>query len=281
MSSESQTGPLPYFDYQLRTLDESYIQYFQERIRIEEIYVDSLKRLQQKHRALDSYRDDRSDRVTSLRKAWRELADNNDRELQTRDAFLENMKVEVLAPLLSLKETQERTRKRIKEDLKLSTETHLEYAENMLPRLKRIYLKKCQDVEDYKTEKAISSNGFTDDMVLAKIPSGPQIGSPMPIRPLNRHSSVHQPNRARSPSTSTAFSDLAHQGKRQLNNVRNFLNNDGTKGAVLGKSESAARGVRAKREADEAEKDYRKAVHWLETLRLRRIKTLESGYHAS
>lgn len=29
------------------------------------------------------------------------------------------------------------------------------------------------------------------------------------------------------------------------------------------------------------DKDYRKAVHWLETLRIRRIKTLEGGYNVS
>lgn len=29
------------------------------------------------------------------------------------------------------------------------------------------------------------------------------------------------------------------------------------------------------------DKDYRKAVHWLETLRIGRIKTLEGGYNVS
>ena len=60
----------------------------------------------------------------------------------------------------------------------------------------------------------------------------------------------------------------------------------------------ALRSTRAKREADDAgdvhtlihftsstelglDKDYRKAVHWLETLRIRRIKTLEGGYNVS
>ena len=30
-----------------------------------------------------------------------------------------------------------------------------------------------------------------------------------------------------------------------------------------------------------SDKDYRKAVHWLETLRIRRVKTLEGGYNVS
>jgi hypothetical protein len=44
-------------------------------------------------------------------------------------------------------DSQERTRKRIKEDIKDSGVAYGDYAENMLPKLKRSYLKKCQDVE--------------------------------------------------------------------------------------------------------------------------------------
>lgn len=31
--------------------------------------------------------------------------------------------------------------------MKLSIQTHADYAENVLPKLKRAYIKKCQDVE--------------------------------------------------------------------------------------------------------------------------------------
>ena len=44
-------------------------------------------------------------------------------------------------------EEQERIRKRIREDVKDAITAHSEYAENTLPRLKRNYLKKCQEVE--------------------------------------------------------------------------------------------------------------------------------------
>ena len=46
-----------------------------------------------------------------------------------------------------MKETQDRTRKRIKEDIKDSTLAYQEYADHNLPRAKRAYLKKCQEVE--------------------------------------------------------------------------------------------------------------------------------------
>jgi hypothetical protein len=79
-----------------------------------------------------------------------------------------------------------------------------------------------------------------------------------------------------------------------------FLDKGGgtVKDSLGGRENQALRTVRAKRELDEAgqlilysllisftppfiDKEYRKGVHWLETLRLRRTKTLESGYKAS
>jgi hypothetical protein len=85
------------------------------------------------------------------------------------------------------------------------------------------------------------------------------------------------------------FSDLFNaeavsSGKRQLNQLRGFLEKNNTVKEVKetfagGKSENLSlRNVRTKREADEADKEYRRGVHWAETLRLRRIRILEAGY---
>jgi len=49
--------------------------------------------------------------------------------------------------MIFFQETQERTRKRIKEDLKDSTSAYNEYAEVILPKLKGRYLKKFTEVE--------------------------------------------------------------------------------------------------------------------------------------
>jgi hypothetical protein len=112
------------------------------------------------------------------------------------------------------------------------------------------------------------------------IPSRPTVTAPQPLRALDRRpSGSHHTTRNRSPSSSTAFSDLAHQGKKQLNQLIGFLDKGGSAKDGLGNRENAAlRTVRAKRDADEADRDYRKGVHWLETLRLRRTKILEGGY---
>jgi len=104
--------------------------------------------------------------------------------------------------------------------------------------------------------------------------------SPQPLRPLDRNPSGGGP-RNRSPSGSTtAFSDLAQHGKKQLNQLITLLDKEGGIRGSSRNADIALRSTRAKREAEDADKDYRKAVHWLETLRIRRVKILEGGYNS-
>ena len=66
------------------------------------------------------------------------------------------------------------------------------------------------------------------------------------------------PPRARSPSATgagTTLSDLAHQGKRQLNNLMSLIEaKSGVKDKQDTRSEQALKGVKAKRDADDAGK---------------------------
>ncbi|KAI0651503.1 hypothetical protein C8Q79DRAFT_39833 [Trametes meyenii] len=278
------------FDMHLKVLSESYLAFFQERKRIEEQYVAALLKLHRKSKSIDTYLDDRIE-LSTTRVAWAEIIDNVEREVSTRSAFLENLGSHVIEPLATFKEEQERIRKRIRDDLKDAMTAHTEFAENDLPRLKRTYLKKCQEVEEYRNAAAaapLSPTSPPDNQMppLSKPQSQgangarPVVTAPQPLRPLDRRpsSSAHASrNRSPSASTSTALQDLAHQGKKQLNQLMTFLD----KGGNIkdgGRSDNALRSVRAKREADEADKEYRKAVHWLETLRIRRVKILESGF---
>ncbi|KAJ6604252.1 RhoGAP domain-containing protein [Mycena vulgaris] len=255
-------GPVPLFDLHLRVLTDSFISFFQERKRIEESYVDSLSKLHKKIKSIDAFLDDRTD-LSTTRSAWNEVRDNVDRESQARQAFLSTLTVDVINPLTSLRETQDRTRKRIKEDLKESGIAYNDFAENGLPRLKAKYARKFAEVEESKRAAAaappLSPTPLTASGTEHANPKAAQPG--VPLRPSGRN---------RSPSSSTAFSDLAQQGKKQLNQLRGFLEKSGT-------VKDGGRETHALK-ADEADKEYRNGVHWLETLRLRRIKTLENGY---
>ncbi|KAK7064562.1 Rho GTPase-activating protein 27 [Favolaschia claudopus] len=290
-------GPVPAFEIHLRVLNDSFIAFFQERKRIEESYVDSLLKLHKKIKSIDAYLDDRTD-FSTTRRAWTEVRDNIDRESQARQAFLSTLTVDVINPLTSLRETQERTRKRIKEDLKDSGSAYNDFAENGLPRLKARYAKKFAEVEDSKRAAAaaplsplsptpIIASGAEHAAPKPTVPGVPlRVTSPQPLRALERRASGSAPKaRDRSPSGtggSTTFADLAQHGKKQLNQLRGLLEKSGTVKESLGsgKETHALKAVRAKREADEADKEYRNGVHWLETLRLRRIKILESGYRS-
>ncbi|KAG6371594.1 hypothetical protein JVT61DRAFT_9304 [Boletus reticuloceps] len=289
-----QSGPLPLFEHHLKVLTDSFLNFFQERKRIEEIYVESLLKLHRKIKSIDVFLDDRTD-MSTTRRAWAEIRDNLEREAQTRQAFLSTLTVDCVNSLMTLKETQERTRKRIKEDLKDSISTYSDYAENALPKLKRTYLKKCQEVEDHKLAAASASQPPSSATYVEAggtpmpnsrsnpvLPSRPVVTAPQPLRPLDRRpSGTTHVARNRSPSTSgTTFSDFAHHGKKQLNQLMTFLDKGSTVKETLGvrTENSALRAVRAKREADDADKEYRKGVYWLETLRLRRTKILEGAY---
>ncbi|KAJ7770818.1 hypothetical protein DFH07DRAFT_255860 [Mycena maculata] len=285
-------GPVPLFDLHLRVLTDSFIAFFQERKRIEESYVDSLGKLHRKIKSIDAFLDDRTD-LSTTRSAWNEVRDNIDRESQARQAFLSTLTVDVINPLTSLKETQERTRKRIKEDLKESGSAYNDFADNGLPKLKSKYAKKFAELEESKrvaaaapplSPTAMAPPGVDHANPKPQTPGVPlRVTSPQPLRALERRPSGSAPSgRNRSPSSSTAFSDLAQHGKKQLNQLRGFLEKSGTVKESLGggRETHALKAVRAKREVDEADKEYRNGVHWLETLRLRRIKTLESGYRS-
>ncbi|KAF7306583.1 Glucosamine 6-phosphate N-acetyltransferase [Mycena indigotica] len=284
------TGPLPLFEAHLRLLSDSFIAFFQERKRIEETYVDSLLKLHKKIKTIDAFLDDRTD-LSTTRHTWAEVRDNTEREAQARQAFLSALTVDVLNPLTSLRETQERTRKRIKEDIKDSTSSYDDFAENGLPKLRSKYTRKFAEVEENKRAAAsvppVSPTTMTAGSDLHTSPKAAnvplRVTSPQPLRALERRPSGSAPSgRNRSPSSSTAFSDLAQQGKKQLNQLRGLLEKSGTVKESLGsgKETHALKAVRAKRELEEADKDYRNGVHWLETLRLRRFKILESGFRS-
>ncbi|KAF8272362.1 hypothetical protein EI94DRAFT_1776950 [Lactarius quietus] len=297
MSTESQSrasldtpsgGLITQFDLHLRIIADRYLNFFIERRRIEETYISSLWKLHNRTRAIDAYFDSLVEPNT-MKVAWNEVRDNVERETEARRAYLRTLTTEVIHPLTALKETQDRTRKRIKDDLKASTLAHTEFAENTLPKFKRAYLKKCQDFEDHRLASTPPGVGQVFSVPEGStvpgsrsnpnLPSKMQVASPQPLRPLDRKPSSGGP-RNRSPSTSTALSDLAQQGKKQLNQLITLLDKEGGIRGSNRNADNALRSVRAKREADEADKDYRKAVHWLETLRIRRVKTLEGGYNS-
>jgi hypothetical protein len=245
-------------------------------------------------------------------------------ESDVRGALINSLKMDVVAPLqelkvravhylhisrfsmfqilmdillFNLKETHERSRKRIKEDIKSSLTQYNEYSENVLPRLKRLYIKRCQEADELKAAgdpKINSTSPIISNPILPKpgvpfpqnSPTSSQgagvISTNMPTsgteRGRRQSTAASQGKRDRSPSSNTtSFSDLAQQGgshalkcvgeysrlnfsflfsfffflptgKRQLNNLRTLIDTRASRDG----NDLTMRGVRAKREADEA-----------------------------
>ncbi|KAG1716786.1 hypothetical protein ID866_384 [Astraeus odoratus] len=133
--------------------------------------------------------------------------------------------------MIALKETQERTRKRIKEDIKESSNAYTDYADNVLPKLKRTYLRKCQEVEDHRAAAAAApppnmqntpyaeqgGTTHTNSQSNPNLPVKSAVTAPQPLRPLDRRpSGGTSSHRTRSPSTSGAFSDFAQHGNQAV-----------------------------------------------------------------
>ena len=124
--------------------------------------------------------------------------------------------------------------------MKDSIQAHNDYAENVLPKLKRAYLKKCQDVEvraprillriadrsrltDLQDHKSVALSAASHAKSDLRHPDAqgqyyrdpatrPVVTSPQPLRPLERRASTSTTTtRPRSPPTT--LSDIASQGQ--------------------------------------------------------------------
>ncbi|KAF8256362.1 hypothetical protein EI94DRAFT_1649994, partial [Lactarius quietus] len=279
----------------LKILADRYLSFFRKRKKIEEVYVDSLRKLYYKAKVADASFDSRieSSTVQRLYSEW--LKDNLERETRSRQAFMNMLVVDVINPLATLKDIQDRERKRVKDDLKESAVAYADYAENTLPKLKKGYFKKCQE---YKVRLPHLSTPFlshiSDDTIRIfawhlpnlKIPAPTSLTSRIlyptqPPRIRDRKSSGHGSHN-RTLSNALSFSDLAQHGNAlkapELVYHATAVDKEGS--IRGGNDDLAARSARAKQEAEVADNEYRKSVHWLWGLRSRRVKALEEGYNS-
>lgn len=67
-------------------------------------------------------------------------------ELDARVTYIETLRQGVIAPLTLYRDAQERIRKRVKEDLRTSIGKYDEMRHTILPRAKKTYEKRCEEV---------------------------------------------------------------------------------------------------------------------------------------
>ncbi|KAH9051867.1 hypothetical protein EDB87DRAFT_1816926 [Lactarius vividus] len=132
---------LTQFDIQLEIIADRYLAFFKERRRIEVSYISSLRKLHREATAVDAPFDPRAE-PTTTRTAWDKVRDSLDVEANTQQAFVDVLDNDVIKPLATLKETEDRTRKRVEEGLEESAAKYADHAENTILKLQQAYLKK-------------------------------------------------------------------------------------------------------------------------------------------
>ncbi|KAL7421481.1 hypothetical protein Q5752_004368 [Cryptotrichosporon argae] len=316
--------------------DGDVINFFNERIRIEQQYIDSLSRLYAKTVGADTVHDDPNHRIprSSTKSAWTEVRDYTQREIECRESLIHALRQDVMARLVAVRETHSRIRQRNKENLKAADEAYEEQY-RAVPKLQKAYRQKSQALDDHRRQehavamqaKLLSETSpspspshekphpFSPPTVNPPLPpsSNPAQTSPEHLFPSNasvgfstQTTTDKKPligrNRAGSGSgigiggdskPKEVLSDIAAQGKKGFSAIMQRLGGDKAErekeegGAALGdevpnlqrrgtgsagsaKVLSAQKGIKAKREADEADKAYRLGIFHLETLRRNR-----------
>ncbi|KAF8269704.1 hypothetical protein EI94DRAFT_1724481 [Lactarius quietus] len=129
-------------DTHLRILVDRYLAFFQERRRVEAVYINSLRKLHRKAKALDASFDTCIAEPTNMRTAWDIVRDSLEREASTQQTFVDMLDNGVISPLRALKESKDKARMRVEEDLMESAVKYADHAENTISKLQEAYLKK-------------------------------------------------------------------------------------------------------------------------------------------
>lgn len=141
---------------------DGYITLFEGRIKLEEDYIRSLKISLERQKELDTKVNSKivgdvglmadAQRYPGLRRVWLEMRQNDQRELEARSYMVETCRQGVLAPLLAFRDAQERIRKRVKEDVRNSLAQYDEMRNVSLPKIRRTYEKRAEEVEQLQLQ---------------------------------------------------------------------------------------------------------------------------------
>ncbi|CAO1635151.1 unnamed protein product [Sympodiomycopsis kandeliae] len=139
---------------------ESYLIAMDARVKCEEEYVRALRQTAEKHRENEVKLDTRigaiasslpgSSNLPGMRRAWKELQQDTLQQIKCRASYIETLKVHTIAPLRSFHDSQDRIRRRVKEDLKSSLAAYHDMRHVQLKKARRNYEKACETLEALK-----------------------------------------------------------------------------------------------------------------------------------
>lgn len=315
---------------------ESYVQYFEQRFRLEEEHLRAVKVMLERQRDLDM-RINRKlaalpgllpdpGRLSNMRNTWGDMRLSEIWAVDVRLNTLMDWKRLVLQPVIHFRDAQERIRRRVKDDLKNCVDDYEEMLHTTLPRIRRTYEKRCEEHEFFRHQQ----RAIEEQRQLLSVSS---LAAPAEMRTQESLTETYRgwseaalppiPNSESNTSTPTSSTNRSFletlrkkegwdQAPRRLNALfsRMLDVSDRVPSGELspttampptpgaGASDTAPGNVdmllppgmsnkalqalavkqaKAKREMEESDKAYRKAIFDLETLRLRRNKALEAA----
>ncbi|KAL1918171.1 uncharacterized protein VTP21DRAFT_3437 [Calcarisporiella thermophila] len=227
---------------------DNVLSYFKERIEIEENYIKSLERLVTKQSELDASRKslDNKARCTTYYQAWSYLYQTTDGLASRRRQFVASLS-EIDRKLRDMLERHDQMRTRSKDALKNITSQYLDMRVSTVPKLKRSYEAKCRELEQALHAQAQASNFDT------------------PLRGRGDSQSAGSELRDKTYTTSLADDSQPHKEPKALEKFMSMFANPNA---------DLLKASKTRKEIEENENEYRKAVVELETLREEQISTM-------
>ena len=142
---------------------ESYVLYFEQRFRLEEEHLRALKSMLEKQRDLDLRINHKLavtpgllpdvNSLSGLRNTWGDVRLSEMWAVDLRLQSLLEWKRSTLQPIVQFRDAQERIRRRVKDDLKNCVDDYDEMRGSTLPRIRKIYEKRCEELEFYRHQQ--------------------------------------------------------------------------------------------------------------------------------
>lgn len=139
---------------------ESYLVALDARVKCEEEYVRALRHAAEKNKDNEAKLDTRigsiasslpgSSNLPGMRRAWKELQSDTLQQIKVRANYIETLRAHTIAPLRNFHDSQERIRRRVKEDLKSSLTAYDDMRHVQLKKARKTYEKACETLETLK-----------------------------------------------------------------------------------------------------------------------------------
>lgn len=145
---------------------ESYLHYYEQHFRLEEEHLRAVSTMLEKQRDADLRINHKLavtpgllpdvTNLSGLRNAWGDLRLSDMWVVDLRMKALAEGRKKTLQPIVQFRDAQERIRRRVKDGLRACLHDYNEMRDVTLPRIRKIYEKRCEETEFYKhQQKAI------------------------------------------------------------------------------------------------------------------------------